>query len=1064
MDLNVLTNGTLKNGKITINGKNFNFSTALVKDSVVANDYVSLNTREIALNDVNNGTQKLIFGIAQSGNYTYYKYKAQAIGNDTNKYTVTDNSITLTGTHIADDGTETPISKTVYLTNDWYGTTRTEFYMPSYLKNQEYDIATAIDEETQKLKITFKLNPREMNHQLILYKNHIEGELPLLNGYAPIEVTVNNSDTKVTYDSESRIFTAEKTSTINENGIVTNTLSDDITYEVNVYYPLEAYTSLGEDAIALNIPVKSWYEGYNNNGASFENPYRSNVVEDVLSVVYKNPQGENARIDVYVGKYIYDEEINSHRYVVSKKLPLNLYNEIETENVEEDLYIVRWYAYTGKDAYDYPLVFKETPESYTDKFVDVSGTYLDMTRYTTNVGIYFSGATDLLGDDGYINVYNDETNELIHTFTKSEWNNYTEKYPYRYSESIKHVRVETSNISKNSYINVYNVKQLDDTVIKADFTREQFDSLSKIYSYLTGYMNVDGNLQKLDNDTNYADYEEPYSLANITVDPNYVSNQETQKNVKLKISTDTSKMNTEKWANGVFLIKYPAEVIAVDVNNVTSSDSTVSVTGVDTYEQDGNIYTKIYTSNDTEKKIQLVVDANITADPRGTTVNRNIELYYYNPVFHNYYQYSRDNDTYDLDGDENTHEYIGKASTNFNIVAPSNILTSETATEYDDFGSVSVAPQEATIDKSSGERTAKINVNITNNYSSTISEVKIVGKIPFEGNTYQLNGSNLGSMFTTQMTSEGIIIPEDIRDYVTVYYSEKENVTEDINARKNAWTTTPSDMSKVKNYLIDLGNYVMPVDNTKTFSYIVKVPTGLNYNDVAYSDHAVYYCLDTDQGKLRTQTEPNKLGIKIALKYDLEITKYQKNKTLPIAGVVFSATDSQTGETKVATTYSTGIATIKNLYVEKEYTIKEIKTNENYILDDNETKIIAHVVDGHIQVEVTGGNFKTAPVVEEIANENDKVKTTIENEVKYNVELDKTQLGTDAAMQGIRFELTDYNGNKKKYTTNLEGKLILKQLEPGKQYTLTEIDSKGHYVKNPGKKSSYIYDDKRWKQ
>lgn len=41
-------------------------------------------------------------------------------GNDTNKYSQV-NSVVLTGKHIADDGTETQISKTVDFNVDWYG-------------------------------------------------------------------------------------------------------------------------------------------------------------------------------------------------------------------------------------------------------------------------------------------------------------------------------------------------------------------------------------------------------------------------------------------------------------------------------------------------------------------------------------------------------------------------------------------------------------------------------------------------------------------------------------------------------------------------------------------------------------------------------------------------------------------------------------------------------------------------------------------------------------------------------------------------------------------------------
>ena len=1049
MDLNVLTNGTLEDAKITINGKNFYFSTAIVKDSVIAQDYVGTNTKDIKLNSLKNGTQKLIFGMVQSGDYTISGFKTAAIGNDTNKYSVTDNTITLTGTHVADDGTRTQISKTVYLTNDWHGTTRTDLYMPSWLKNQEYDIATAIDETNQKLNITFKVNPRELDKELIINKNHIDVELPLINGYAPTNASVKNQNTSTSYDENTRVFTIESISTLNDNGVVTSTVSRNIQYEVTVEYPLDAYTTLGEDAIAVNIPIKAYYEGYNNQSEEFENPYKSNIAEDIVSVVYKNPEGENARVDITVGELVYDDVNKTYRYVISKELPMNLYNQVDTENDEADEYVVRWYLYTGTQAVNVPIKMKETPEEYTDKFLDTDGNYIDMEKYISNTGIYFVNAGGMLGEEGYINVYNDETGELLHTFTKDDWNSYNESHPYRYETPVEHIRVETSNVLQSSYLYVYSVKEIDDVLLTADYTEENFEKLNEIYSYLTGYMIVDGQDNKLDNDINYANYEMPYSVATISTDPNYVSNQETKKGVKININAQTQRFNTKKWSNGEFLIKYPTEIIDVNVNSVTSNDSNVTITGVDIYEENGNIYTKIYTSNDIESNLSLIIDVDLTADPREATVTRNIELYYYNPVCHNYYEENRTEDIYDVNGNENIQEYVGYTTSSLNIIAPSNLLTSQTATNFDDNNSVAVAPQEATVDKVDGTKTATVNVNVTNNYSNTISEVKIVGKIPFEGNTYQLNGADLESEFDTQIVGQ-IQIPEEIKPYATVYYSEKEKVTEDIEATKNGWTTTPEDMSKVKSYLIDLGDFVMPVENTYTFSYNIQIPSGLDYNQISYSDHAVYYCLDTDQGKLKTQTEPNKLGFRIAEKYDLEISKYQTNTDKIVSGVVFSAQEVGQEETKTAVTYSSGIATIRNLYVEREYVIKEIRTNDNYVLNEQETRIIGHVVDGKLQIEVLEGEFKDTPVIEEVENNNTKVKVELENEVKYNFELSKTLTGTSEAIQGIRFELRNENtGDTRRYTTNSEGKLTIKLLEPNVQYTLTEIESKGHYLKEP---------------
>lgn len=1040
MDLNVLTNGTLKDAKITIDGKNFYFATALVKDNVLSKDYIGTNTKELVLKDVSNGTQKLIFGMVQSGDYSVSLNKANAIKNNINNYSVSNNTVTLTGIHVSDDGTETPISKTVELTNDWYGTTRTEFYMPSYLKKQEYDISNSIDTENQKFRITFKLEPLEKDAELLLYKNYFECELPLINGYAPEEAYADKC-TSSSYNSDTRIFKAEKSSDT-KNGNVINKISRDNLYEVTAVYPLEAFNSLGEDAVALNIPISSYYQGYNND--NFSNPYKSNVAQDIISAVYKNPEGENARVDVYIGKYTYDEYTKTYKYIVSKQLPVNRYNQLSSNN-EIDKYIVNWHLYTGSEAYNKSVKLVETPESYTDKFVDVNNQYIDMERYVSNIGIYFTGAERLLGTNGYINVYNDENNELIHTFTKADWNRYSQNQPYMYESGIKHIRVETSEVEKNSSLDVYHVKQIDDVVLTADFTKEEFDALSKIYSYVTAYM--DG--EKLDNDINYANYEEPYSIAKITIDPQYISNQETAKASVITIESFNSQYDTIDWENGEFLIEYPQDIIDVNIKNIESSNG-IEVSGFETYEENGRLYTKIYTSNKVAGKVLLKMTADITADPRGNTSSENINMYYYNPFSSNYRQGYKVKDTLDMNENGNTDEYVGISKATLNIIAPSNLLTSQTARNYDDNGSVVVAPEEAIVDKDNGERTATIDVNLTNNYSGTISEIKIVGKIPYEGNKYQINSAKLGSMFDTTMSNEGIYVPNELKSTTTVYYSTKENVTDDINNTKNGWTTTVEDMSKVKSYLIDLGEYVLPVSETKTFSYNIEIPNGLDLNKVSYSAHAVYYCLDTEEGKLKTQTEPNKLGFRIAEKYDLEINKLELNSDKTISGTIFNVIAEGEEESKIASSNSNGIATFKNLYAEKIYSLKEIKSNPNYVLRNDTIKFIAHITDSGLQFEVLDGSFDSDISIINVENENTKVNVTLENEIKYKLDANKVLLGTEENIKGIKFILKDYNNNfEQEYTTDANGKLNLPLLEPNCEYELRESNSLGHYILSP---------------
>lgn len=88
-----------------------------------------------------------------------------------------------------------------------------------------------------------------------------------------------------------------------------------------------------------------------------------------------------------------------------------------------------------------------------------------------------------------------------------------------------------------------------------------------------------------------------------------------------------------------------------------------------------------------------------------------------------------------------------------------------------------------------------------------MSNVKLLGTIPFEGNSHIVNKMSLNSEFNTTMLDTGIQVPEDLKRYITVYYSENENADKDLQNVENAWTTTPSDWNKVRRFLIDFGNY-----------------------------------------------------------------------------------------------------------------------------------------------------------------------------------------------------------------------------------------------------------------
>lgn len=1029
MNINVLTNGTLENGEISINGQNVKLTTALVEDNVIKQNYISDNTTSISLKNMQNGTQKLMYGTINPSDF----------GNDTTKYSKV-NSITLTGTHVADDGTQTTISKTVNFNVDWYGTSNCMIYDYSRTQSNE----NIIDEAKENINLSFYITTEETkrnNEQLILKQAYLEGIIPQLNGYKPTKVEVTSSNVTFNYEEETGKFVVTRDATINSSGIVTKSISDYNTFTFKVSYPIAAYEVCDENTVAINIPIKAYYEGYNNTNEEFENPIRSNETQRTINLLWRKPEGSVARFDVTIGNY------RSHdgQYVMSKIEPLKIYNGTAEET--EDTYWVRWYAFTGNEFESQAIQMKETDISHTDRFQDNSSNYYDMASYLTNIGIYFSNVNNILGEEGYINVYNDETGELIHTFTKDDWNNYSSNNPYQYETSVKHIRIETSKAQKDSGLYIYHQKKIDDKILIKNFTKEQFDELAKVYTYLTGSIKKaeDITFTKINDDSACAVYEEPISVANLTIMPDTIGTQKTERNIKLIFQRILSYYNMQKWTNGRFLLELPAEILDLEINHISVSNTNVRVLGYEITEKNGKKYLKIETENKTEESYTITVDTNLTADPRVVTQTKTINLYAYNEYCDNYK--NKIQDIYDVDGDGNKEEQVNLGTDSLTLVAPSSLLTNQQAIEYNDQGDTAVAPQIATIDKTEAN-TAKVNVSITNNYSGRISEVQILGKIPFKGNTFSINGTDLGSTYNTEMTATGIAIPTSLQGIATVYYSEKENPNKDLTDSTNGWTQTP-DFSKVKSYLIDLGEYTLALKESLAFQYEIKVPTTVQYNDISYSTHAVYFCLDTVEGKFKTQTETTKLGFRIERKYHLTLQKTKEDTSVPVQGATFTIQEEGEEESRMGTSDRTGNIRIENLFVDKTYTLKEIRTPGSYEKNSMEVKFKVVVENDQLVLNILSGEeqLKASSITQASDTLKGIVNFKVENTPKYKVVITKKDQKTKEVLAGIKYKLEGTGlGNGIIVTTNKSGILTLTGLSHDVEYTLTEIEANGYYV------------------
>ncbi len=1008
IELNVLTDGYFKNGQIRLDAGNFTWETAIISDSIVAGNYMG-KTKSINLcNNIPAGSQKIMWGTVKSD-----------IGNNIYNYSK-ETTITLTGIHVSADGkTETPITKTAKVVVDWYGDIGAKIKGKAINKKME-----EIKLEDNGISFQVDIDTNETREELLLKETSTFAEIPQLNGYNPIKVVTTGN---YTYDEDSRVLTIKRESIVDDNGNITTALSKNNVYTVEIQYPYEAYNELDEN-IRLEIPVSTYYEGYNNSNKEFSNPKKSNIASALIVLNYSKyvvtPGEKYNEFDVSV------VEKSGNGYYVLKTKPLEIYNN-EVKETEEDYYWVDWSFRTNNTDNITSILMKETTEKYTDKFLNKENQYSSMLEYIQNVGIYFSNPDNALGENGYINVYNDETNELIHKFTKDDWNLYSRTQMYKYVTPVKHIRIETSNIQKDQVFTAHNLKEIDDELLVEKISKEDFDKLEYIYSYLYGSVQVDNQEYKNQNDVGYARYTGIESLARIsTTDLNTLNTQETRKNFCIYINPTVGDRSSARWKNGQFIVKLPKEIIAVNINNITISNPEVKILGYELYEEGENYLIKIITENDNPiNDYDITINCDVTPDPSVKTSTKDIILYAYNEEGDGY-RYPIE-DQYDIDDNKNTEENVGWHSTKINFAAPNSMITSQYISDYNEKGSVKIAPNVVDIEET--QKDANINLFVLNNYTVNADKLKIVGVIPSKENIYPINRSKLGSEFDVKMKSTGIVIPESLKNIVTVYYSEKLDVTNELNNSDNAWTKEPEDWSKVKTYLIDFGDYIISAGASYTFTYGIEFPENAEYNTISYSEHAINFELHTAGGKLAISTEPNKLGMKLVRYYDFDLLKLKKGTNRAVPGATYQI--SGYGVNKLLKTGENGICSTGKLYVGMDYEVKEIKSPDKYYLNDEVLNFkVFEGEDGNLQLENPIDNKIT------FNSESDKVEIRTEDEPKYSVILTKKNLTTGENLQNVVFSM-----NNKLYYTDENGKIVIENLEPNNEYTIQEIENKGYY-------------------
>ena len=1013
INVNVSGDGYLKNGEIAINSKNFNYKTNIQKGPQIKENYVSSDTKNIKLNDLSSGNNCAIMG--------------QILSNIKNKESYSEiNSITLSGTYVSNEGEETEVTKTIDVTVDWYGTASAaitgdynSYDVSKYVYGDEEDL-----DGTDTINFNFKLY--EYNKQLTVKSNKLEIEIPELFGYKPSAVSCLDG----TYNEENRILTVNK-----------NTTSTSNNYVVSVTYPKKAFSRI-YSGYNMAIDIKGKIECYNNPNEEFTNPYVTDETTGKATAIFVKKNEANADYLSYLSieNKAYSE--NEKCYVVSKQKLLDAYNT--QDEVSNMRYTVSW-----KELKTKKVTLNGTEILLSDNNdSNVYGDSIDgkiINNYVSNVGIYFDENGFLDKTNGTVSIYDNDTNKLIKTFTYDELKQYTARNPYYYDEEIKHIRAETSvaSVVSGTYITIYNIKELDTKKIMNDFTEDDVYSMERLTTTLKSVLKDGGSTVRLAESFNMIGRK---SGMNISLSKNSMSSTEVLQNEKITIRTlsDGSNFEYTNWKNGIFLVEIPKDIIKVKINDVSINSSDVNLLDWSLYQENGTNYIKIITSNEVPTAFSIVIDCDLTPNPLMGASNLLVGAYGYNEDANIYWNVAQDK--YDINGNDNTIENVAFDRKYLGVSIPnSTFITVETVSNYNENGDITIAPNIAEVAKSA--RSAQINLVIKNNYENVVDELQILGKIPFAGNTYE-SGTSLNSEFTATMKNSGIKVPEELKDIAKVYYSTKENPSEDLTDANNDWKLKDNigNFEDIRSYLIVLENYELKIGEAYEFNYEVEIPEGIECNKVSYSCHKVNYYLRVDDGsKLPLSVQPNKVGIRIVRNYNLKVMKYKKGTTLGVQGATYrlreEVDEEEEDNSRSIISDSNGVISLNKLRVNQVYIFEEIKAPNNYELNTEVLKFkLEEQEDNTLKVVILEGAFAgTAQVVKD-ENGNDVLLASVEDEPKYKLEITKTDSETNEALVGVIFEL-----DGEKYITKTGGKLTIDGLTVGKEYSLKETYSNGYY-------------------
>ena len=824
--LKVKKAGYLKDAVVDFSDTNFKIAKTEESDNIQA---VDAENKKISFNQINNGEN-----VTETINIALDK--KDEISEDMFDR---DNTIKFTGTYVNAKGEEVAVKKDIVVHTSWTASTakaKLDYEITKYIPYSANNVS--------KLITQGKITSYVENSVLPIKNTNIEVNAPKINNKYPETVTVVANSTNATNgDANGDNFSKNNWSYDSTTGKITITVNNNA-----VNGKIQWAKNTADEFIVTYIYSSDVYEAVKDSVTRVTYDASSSMNLYVKSGVNK----VSAHVDGYedqtkkIGDIV--EFTSNATQSISKGYIYNNKNAAD-ENKKETEYVAQYTAHVSyADVID-AIVLKQD----VDKFVTANGSEQSTTvggvnyAYNKTLAISKQEFNKVFGENGEITILN-EAGTTLATINKDTEVKDNKIVVNLVPFNTNSITIKTSKPQAEGNVIFEITKALAKNI---EYSTSQLKSFTQIKTQVTGTAkNSDIDIVSTESTKN-VDLTEPTQKASITTSNNRLSTIVKNENVEIKVTLENDSADDTMYTNPKIKITFPENIETINVKDCkVYFDDELEI------DEDSIMF---YENGDGTKTLELKLKGtqtkynNVAAKGATVVLTTDITLNTLTPT-------TNTQITAEITNGDST---VTNVATDVKYIAPSGVVTTNSMTGYNGDEKIEVIngeSQKALIPTKAEQKEVTYTMNVINNYENTLDHVVVLGRTPFKDNKDVSTSLSLGSNITMPLAS-GITVTGIDSSKFTVYYSENGEATTDLSNSQNGWTTSVTDYTKIKSYMIVLNeDYAMNGGDTFTFTYKATLPANLDYDQEVYENYGVFFNNNKTSGTITDKAIATKIG------------------------------------------------------------------------------------------------------------------------------------------------------------------------------------------------------------